>query len=387
MANTKKRGNGDGSIYYSEQKKKYVGQVTTGKEDGKYKRQTVYGKTKKEVKDKIAKLQNELMYGIYCKPNEITIPELIESLIEEDKALNLIGDTAYLRKMDSQKRIKKSCLCNVTLQKATEAQIKKYLYSITSYSNSVIGKDYALLKRCFREGVKKGIVSKNIIEDLPKPKSEQPKVKVRALTLEEQKRLLSVLTDKVLYSDQMKLMLFTGMRMGEINALDFNDVSLPFRTINIRRTVTKNKKDESILGTVTKTYAGIRKIPITTHAEAILRSCLSDYIPNDKKLLFYDYKANKVITTNQVNHEFQRLIKKEKIIDNTVPGKVSLHSLRHTYATRAIESGMPVKVLSALLGHTDVSITLNTYCDAFADYQDKNIDQLEKYLEEQKISV
>lgn len=382
--NTKSRGNGDGSIYYSESRKKYVGQVTVGRIDGKYKRRTVYGKTKKEVKDKIAEIQNELKYGTYCAPEKITISEFIESLIDEDKALNIIGDTAYLRKKDSLKRIQKSPLDKIPVQQATEQHIKDYLYSITSDSNSVISKDYALLKRCFREAVRKEIISKNPAESIRKPKSTQQQKKVRALTIEEQRKLLNILrTEDVQYKEQMQLMMFTGMRMGEINALDKNDVSLPFKTINVRRSVTRDDSEHTVIGQTTKTYAGIRKIPLTSQAESVLKAVLSDYIPNKEHLLFYDTKARKVITTSQVNMQFKRIIDKYSIIDETVPGKVSLHSLRHTYATRCIEGGMPAKVLQTLLGHTDIKTTLNTYCDAFSEYQDKHIKQFEEYMQKE----
>lgn len=379
---TKSRGNGDGSIYYSESRKKYIGQVTVGREDGKYKRRTVYGKTKKEVKDKIAAIQNELKYGTYCSPDQITISQFLETLIDEDKALNIIGDTAYNRKKESFKRLKKSSIGSIPIQKATEQQLRTYLYSVTNYSDSVISKDYALLMRCFREAVRRGIIVKNPAETLRKPKSTKPTQKVRALTIAEQKKLMEVLkAEKVLYKEQMLLMIYTGMRMGEINALDVKDVSLPFKTVNIRRTITKDESDLSVIGSTTKTYAGIRKIPLMRQAEDVLRDYLSNYIPNSENLLFYDHRAHKVVTTNQVNHEFGRILKKYSIIDDNVPGKVSLHSLRHTYATRCIEGGMPAKVLQTLLGHTDIKTTLNTYCDAFGEYQDTHVKKIEDYIE------
>lgn len=80
-------------------------------------------------------------------------------------------------------------------------------------------------------------------------------------------------------------------------------------------------------------------------------------------------------------------MKKYNIIDETIEGKVDLHSLRHTYATRCIESGMPPKVLQKLLGHTDISVTLNTYCTAFDEYTGVNIEAANNYMKEQNLSI
>lgn len=68
-------------------------------------------------------------------------------------------------------------------------------------------------------------------------------------------------------------------------------------------------------------------------------------------------------------------------------GKVDLHSLRHTYATRCIESGMPAKVLQSVLGHTDISITLDTYCDVFKKYSNENISIADEYMSKNNLKI
>lgn len=301
--------------------------------------------------------------------------------------MNIIGDDTYNRKMGTYERIKKSNIANIALQNAQEAQIRAFLRTITDYSDSVISKDFELLKRTFNEAVRRDIIHKSPMYGIRCPKSKQTPNKTRALTIDEQKKLQDILrTEDINYSYQMRLMLLTGMRMGEINALSVDDVNLNFKTIQVRRTLTRDANEKYVVGKTTKTYAGIRKIPLSELAVELLREYMSNYTPNYENLLFWDEKGNKLVSTSQVNCQFKRTLQKYGIIDSTVTGKVSLHSLRHTYATRCIEAGMSAKVLQKLLGRTDIKVTLNTYCDAFSEFQDENIAKFEQYMRE-KVSV
>lgn len=377
MPKTKSRGNGEGTIYYSDSHKLWVSQVTLN--NGK--RKTVYGKTRKAVKDKMLKIQTDLSLNKYVDKSEIIVSDFIKELVDEDRSLNVINDNSYLRKKETIKRIEREHIGAMPIQNVTEPDVLSFLKTVTGYSDSVISKVFALLNRCFREAIRKEIIVKNPMDGVRKPKSNKQNIKVRALTVGEQKALINILSKKsIKYKEQMLLMLYTGMRMGEINALDVKDFNLTFKTITIRRSVTRDNKEHTIIGKTTKTYAGMRTLPLSEPAVSLLTAYLQTYIPNSENLLFYDYRAHKVITTSQVNMELCRLLKKYNIIDTDIPGKVSLHSLRHTYATRCIESGMPAKVLQMLLGHTDIKTTLNTYCDAFENFQQEHITNATDYL-------
>lgn len=99
----------------------------------------------------------------------------------------------------------------------------------------------------------------------------------------------------------------------------------------------------------------MRKLHLSDDIFEFLKSCIGN---KETGLLFLSSNQN-LVTTNQVNYSYAAALKAYGIIDNTVYGRVDLHSLRHTYATRCIESGMPAKVLQKLLGHTDINITVD----------------------------
>lgn len=294
-----------------------------------------------------------------------------------DDALNLNEkkESTYYRDLATLESL--SLIYNTPLQSATEMQIKDFMLKQINYSQSTINKQFQMLKATFREAVRRGIIVKSPMEDMEKPKSRAVKEKVRALTIEEQQRLYEILmTEDVNYSPQMLLSMLTGMRMGEINALEVKDVNMRFNTIYVCKTISRGEKGAPTLSASAKTDAGTRTISMNNRVKAILRDCIQD----KKKGLIFTRKG-KLISTTQVNSQYLRLIKKYQFIDPSVPGRVDLHSLRHTYATRCIESGIQPKVLQKLLGHTDISITLNTYCDAFEAFTKTNIDMANRYMD------
>lgn len=378
-----KRANGDGALYYDKSKKIYRGQVVIGyDENGKPKRKSVSGKNPTEVKQKLKQIEYQIFSGDFRDESNITIYHLAKQMIDDRLNNNEIKEATYQCNKSTLDRLKP--IYNTPLQQVTETQIRAFLQSQLDYSQSILNKDYDLLKRTFDEAVERNIIVKNPMARIKKPKSKQKQEKVRSLTVEEQKKLTDLLLNKdIKYSNQMLIQMFTGMRMGEINALTVKDINFNFNTISINKTITRGEKGKALLGETTKTDAGNRTIPITDNIKPVLLDCVRFV---DKGLLFTTEQGG-MITSNQVNMELSRVLTKYDVIDKTVKGKVTCHSLRHTYATRCIEAGMSAKVLSTLLGHTDIKITMNTYCDAFEQFQANDIAKYIDYMQSLGINV
>lgn len=176
------------------------------------------------------------------------------------------------------------------------------------------------------------------------------------------------------------------MRIGEILALNINDIDFDKKIISVSKTLTRNINGELIVGTSTKTETGIRTIPILLPLQPILEKYLTY-----KGYLFLE--NDKFIFPSVINAHFKRICKNANIkvttckvrksnntYVNLKTSTVNTHMLRHTFATRCIEASMNPAVLQKILGHKDIQVTLNTYTSIFNKYKEKEIEKVEQYF-------
>lgn len=199
---------------------------------------------------------------------------------------------------------------------------------------------------------------------------------LRVLSLDEQKKLCNYL-----YSDLnghnlgILLCLFTGIRIGEVCALTWNDISLSDKTIHIRKTLqriqnhgggaTKNR----IVITSPKSACSIRVIPIPENLVTLLvryQTVSTGFFMTNSECKFIEPRT--------MQNHFKAVLKECSI------APANYHALRHTFATRCVELGFDIKSLSEILGHASVNITMNRYVHPTLTLKKENMDRLSALL-------
>lgn len=199
-----------------------------------------------------------------------------------------------------------------------------------------------------------------------------PPSRVDAFTREEQRRLeeaIAVSEDRRLFG--IRLCLYTGLRIGELLGLEWQDVDIEKGILHIQKTVYREKNAEGewqLFVDRPKTAASERMVPLPGYLAEDLRiyrrGARSEFVIENKKA--------ERMSIRSYQYLFERLTEKAGV------RKLNFHALRHTFATRALECGMDIKTLSELMGHKNATITLNRYAHSMMDTKIAAMNKLEK---------
>lgn len=385
--NVKVRGNGEGTIYFSETLNKYVAQYvepSTGKRKTLTQRKN---EGKKEFKDRFTKIMNDINQGTYIETNKDTFIAILERHIEQKHKDGITSDRSYRRDLETIIQIKKTCknFVDKPIQKISVEDIEKCKSNIREYSNSVINKIWTAIAKTFQIAYSRRKISYNIMLDdtLTKPISKKENRKIEALSKEEETKLVNILNNEQKnhkYRDIILLQLYTGMRIGEVLALSNDCIDLKNNTITVYRTLTQDDKYNIKMGVHTKTYKkrtcvdnGKRTFPMSNNVKNITTRILKNKTTNINGLLFWNYEKNTYINPNEINSYLSRLNKKYSISSSSLHS----HRLRHTFITRCVENGLFPKVIQNLVGHVEgSSITSDVYTSISNDFIQKELEKL-----------
>ena len=247
------------------------------------------------------------------------------------------------------------------------------------YAGSTIKQTYICMGTMLRAAVNNDLLAKHPMDaGVRFTKPARAPNDIRFLTIDEQRAFLEVAEQSHNY-DQYALLLETGLRTGEMVGLTWEMIDWDKRTLDVDRTLEYRYEKGCWRAGPPKSISGYRTIPLTNRAYDILKR-LYDNAPNRKEspllstvrtwqdsrtgekrsmvmrdLVFINYRTGEPAKNSSYDTHLYKLCDKAGI------EHFSMHALRHTFATRAIERGMPPKVLQRLLGHVTLAMTTDRY--------------------------
>lgn len=341
---------------------------------GKPKRIPVYGKTQEECRQKVIETLNSIQNQTFIEPNKTTLAQWMETWLQEYKKISVRPTTFSSYEWITKKHIT-PVLGQAYLKDLQPQTIQKFYNDKFrgGLSARTVRYIHILLSECLNQAVKNNLLARNVTDVAVLPK--QPKKEIKVLSPIEQKRLIAVLVEERL-GMAFNLSMFTGMRMGEVLGLQWNDIDFEEGILSVCRSMSRvyhsNVKDgvkSELLSQAPKTEKGKRIIPLIENILSALKEYKKAEIERFKLLEWDDITIKQYLKTGLVFcnelgkpieprnfiRKFHSLLKKAGL------PKTNVHSLRHLFATRGLESGIDLKTMQELLGHANISITGDIY--------------------------
>lgn len=359
--------------------------------NGKLIRKFFYGKNKKEAEKKLEEYKDSLKQGLIVDKNAYLSSTMDNWLFEVVNVSNKVKPTTFERYEGIYRNyIKNSPIASLPLKDIKSLQIQKYYNELfkNGKTTSQIFNLNKLLRLFFTYAVNEGYLLKNPCtgQIVIPGKVEHKENEVEVFTDDELKAVLGYPKESLI-KDLATVCIATGMRRGECLALKWIDLNYDTMEISINETVSTvtfiskdGTRDYKTIIQVPKTKGSVRTIPLPVTLKPIFDKMKIRQNENKLKIgesynkendgyIFLTENGN-LIDSSNLSRSWKRYLKKVGI------RYIKLHALRHTYATRQFEAGLPLKTVSVLLGHSSTEITSNTYTHVLKKEKEKSIDIL-----------
>ena len=348
-------------------------------DSGKPKRKYLYGKTKKEVEEKLRKFSTDIHdYGNAINEVSFTVQEWVYQHMFTNLHKSIADTTFENYLIVYNTHIKNSWLGEMKLKDVKLLHLQQYFKDKTALSEAYMHRIRILLNGSFKTAILNNLIRTNPLTGFKPPKSEKEESTFEVLTKDEQSIYMAYAKEPIILTA-----LFTGMRLGELLALKWYNVDLDSRIISVVESYNRAKVYDEKGNYTTKdlfkepkSKSGTRKIPIPQFLATQLKKhkLLSKYAKDDD--LVFCTSTGKVYSTSNIRRLHHMILKKSGL------RHVKFHALRHTYATRLLEAGENFKTLQVLLGHADIQTTMNIYAHVTEETKFGAADLQEKLFKE-----
>lgn len=234
-----------------------------------------------------------------------------------------------------------------------------------------------LMSSSFECAVDNGFIPKNpVVKSVTAAGGKKSEIK-EALTIDEQRQFLKGAKASVYYNEYA-LILQTGLRVGELIALKWSDIDFKNKKMRVQRSAYNLCGQGLVLGEP-KTESGFREIPLTTESIKILKAQKEKNSTN-KIIPIQNLDFVFINSKGKLNQSSAYNIGIRIICDREEMQRFSVHVLRHTFATRCIESGMRPKTLQSILGHSNIEMTMNRYVHVTDETKTEEMELIEQKL-------
>ena len=384
-------------------KGKECGKGISQRKDGKYTarftpkngdRREKHFDTLPEARNWLADAQYEDKHGMVVANADMTVDMWFEFWME-----NLICDLAPNTKRNYRERYKiniQPVIGPMRLSDVKPMHCKIILNRMdATYAGSTIRQTYIAMGTMFKSAVMNKMILQHPMDGVRYTKPVRAVDDIKFLTVDEQKTFLEVAARSHNYR-QYALLLETGLRTGELIGLTWDAIDWKKRTLTVNKTLEFRHKQGYWRAGPPKTVTSYRTIPLTNRAYQILKECydergsrkesdtlsqILEYIDRRtgeknymimRDLVFINYRTGEPAKNSSYDTHLYKLCDEGKI------KRFCMHALRHTYATRAIESGVMPKVLQKLLGHSSIKTTMDRYVHVTDESLNNAIKQFEQ---------
>lgn len=333
-------------------------------------RKTVYANGLNELRELEKQIEKDIGDGIDYSKGQMTVYELVERYLSLKQGVRYNTRIGYnfVSNILGKEPFSRLKVSNVKVSDAQKWIIKMYNdgkgYSTLS---SICG----VVKPAFQMACNEDVIRKNPFDFKITDVVPNNSKKREALTEDEQIEWLSFIkNDKTYckYYDEFVVLLNTGMRVSEFCGLTSKDLDFNNRKINVDHQLVRERNGKYYVEK-TKTQAGCRFIPMTNEVFQSLKRIIENrpklkiepFVDGYTGFILVDKNGNPKIALHIENEIRWSLKKYKKLFPNKPPIIVTPHVLRHTFCTNMINAGMDAKKLQYLMGHSDVSTTLNIY--------------------------